>query len=55
MRGYDRDEVKAFLLEVSDGYEQALRENERLRQEVARLEASLSQYRELEGASRTRS
>jgi cell division initiation protein len=27
-----------------------MRENERLRQDVARLEASLSQYRELEGA-----
>ena len=34
-------EVNAFLLEAADGYEQALRENERLRQEVARLEASL--------------
>jgi cell division initiation protein len=50
MRGYDRNEVNAFLLEVSDGYEQGMRENERLRQEVARLDASLSQYRELEGA-----
>jgi cell division initiation protein len=50
MRGYERAEVNAFLLEAADGYEQASRENERLRQEVARLEASLSQYRELEGA-----
>jgi cell division initiation protein len=50
MRGYERAEVNAFLLEAADGYEQATRENERLRQEVARLEASLSQYRELEGA-----
>jgi cell division initiation protein len=50
MRGYERAEVNAFLLEAADGYEQAMRENERLRQEVARLEASLSQYRELEGA-----
>ena len=50
MRGYERAEVNAFLLEVADGYEQAMRENERMRQEVARLEASLTQYRELEGA-----
>jgi cell division initiation protein len=50
MRGYERAEVNAFLLEAADGYEQAARENERLRQEVARLEASLAQYRELEGA-----
>ena len=50
MRGYERAEVNAFLLEAADGYEQAMRENERLRQDVARLEASLSQYRELEGA-----
>ena len=50
MRGYERAEVNAFLLEAADGYEQAARENERLRQEVARLDASLTQYRELEGA-----
>jgi cell division initiation protein len=50
MRGYDRAEVNAFLLEAADGYEQVARENERLRQEVARLDASLTQYRELEGA-----
>ena len=50
MRGYERAEVNAFLLEAADGYEQAARENERLRQEVGRLEAALTQYRELEGA-----
>ena len=48
MRGYEKAEVNAFLLETADGYEQALRENERLRQEVFRLEASLTQYRSLE-------
>jgi cell division initiation protein len=49
MRGYERAEVNAFLLEAADGYEQALRENDRLRQDIARLEASIGQYRELEG------
>jgi cell division initiation protein len=50
MRGYDRAEVNAFLLEAADGYDQSNRENERLRQDLARLDASLSQYRELESA-----
>ena len=50
MRGFDRAEVTEFLLEAAEGYEQALRENDRLRQEVVRLEASLTQYRELEGS-----
>ena len=27
MRGYERAEVNAFLLEAADGYEQAMREN----------------------------
>jgi len=48
MRGYERSEVNTFLLEAADGYEQATRENERLRQELVRLEGSLSQYRDLE-------
>jgi cell division initiation protein len=50
MRGFDRAEVTAFLLEAADGYEQALRENDRLRQDVARLESSLTQYRDLESS-----
>ena len=45
MRGYDRGEVQAFLLEVSDDYENALRDNERLRQEVVKLEAVLGEHR----------
>ena len=48
MRGFDRSEVTTLLLEAADGYDQALRENERLRQEVARLEGSLGQYKNLE-------
>lgn len=45
MRGYDRGEVQAFLLEVSDDYENALREMDRLRQEVSKLEAVLGEHR----------
>ena len=50
MRGFDKNEVSAFLQEAAEGYDQALRENERLRQEVARLEGALSQFRDLEGS-----
>jgi len=53
MRGFDREAVTTFLLEASEGYEQALRENERLRQEIARLEGALGQYRDLEGSLRS--
>jgi cell division initiation protein len=53
MRGFERSEVTSFLIEAADGYEQALRENDRLRQEISRLESSLQQFRELENGLRT--
>jgi len=53
MRGFDRQEVTAFLQEAAEGYEQSLRENDRLRQEITRFEAQLQQFRELEGGLRT--
>jgi cell division initiation protein len=53
MRGYDKTEVTALLEAVADDYENALRENDRLRQELARLEAVLTQHRELEGSLKT--
>jgi cell division initiation protein len=45
MRGYDRGEVQAFLLEVADDYENALRDNDKLRQDVAKLDAVLAEHR----------
>jgi cell division initiation protein len=45
MRGYDRGEVQAFLLEAADDYENALRDNDKLRQDVAKLEAVLGEHR----------
>jgi cell division initiation protein len=48
MRGYDRTEVDALLNEVADDYEQALRETDRLHQEVLRLEAVVAEHREHE-------
>jgi cell division initiation protein len=48
MRGYDRNEVDALLNEVADDYEQALRETDRLHQELLRLEAVVAEHREHE-------
>ena len=45
MRGYDRGEVQAFLLEVADDYENALRESDKLRQDIAKLDAVLGEHR----------
>ena len=53
MRGFNKVEVTAFLEEAASDYESALRENDRLRQEILRLEASLNQFRELEGSLKT--
>jgi cell division initiation protein len=47
-RGFDRVEVTAFLVAVADDYEQALRETDRLRQDVSRLEVLISEHREHE-------
>ena len=47
-RGFDPNEVTALLEEIADDYEQALRETDRLRQEVARMEALLNEHRESE-------
>jgi cell division initiation protein len=48
MRGYDKVEVASFLTAVADDYEQALREADRLRQDVLRMEAALREHREHE-------
>lgn len=48
MRGFDKIEVTSFLMAVADDYEQALRESDRLRQEVARLEGVVSEHRDQE-------
>jgi cell division initiation protein len=48
MRGFDRTEVVAFLTEAADDYEHALREIDRLRQDLARTEASLNDHRDRE-------
>ncbi|HVL67228.1 MAG TPA: DivIVA domain-containing protein [Vicinamibacterales bacterium] len=47
-RGYDKTEVVAFLTEAADDYEHALREIDRLRQDLTRMEALLTDHRERE-------
>lgn len=45
LRGFDRTEVVAFLTEAADDYEHALRELDKLRQDVARLDAQVADFR----------
>ena len=47
-RGYSREAVRSFLVDASESYELSLRENERLRQDIERLQASIRQYQDLE-------
>jgi cell division initiation protein len=53
IRGFDKADVNTFLQEAAEGFDHAMRENERLRMEIVRLEASLNQFRELEGSLKT--
>src|SRR5512141_2296323 len=48
MRGFDKTEVVAFLTEAADDYEHALREIDRLRQDLVRMESLLTEHRERE-------
>ena len=48
LRGFDKVEVTSLLIAVADDYEAALRETDRHRQEVARLETIVSEHREHE-------
>ena len=52
MRGYDRGEVDALLAEVADDYEGALRDADRLRQDVTRLESALAEHKSEEKSLR---
>jgi len=48
LRGFDKIEVTSFLLAVADDYEEALRETDRLRQDMNRMEAVIGEHREQE-------
>ena len=47
-RGFDKTEVMALLTEAADDYEHALREVDRLRQDLSTSEALLAEHRERE-------
>jgi cell division initiation protein len=47
-RGFDKTEVVAFLTEAADDFEHALREIDRLRQDLLRHEALLAEHRDRE-------
>jgi cell division initiation protein len=47
-RGFDRVEVAAFMAAVAEDYEEALRETDRLRQDLSRVEGVLAEHREQE-------
>jgi cell division initiation protein len=47
-RGYVPEAVRTFLRDASESYEQALRDNERLRQEIARLEGVIRHHKDIE-------
>lgn len=47
-RGYDRTDVVAFLTEAADDYEHAMREIDRLRGDLMRMEALLGEHRQRE-------
>lgn len=51
-RGFDKTEVVALLTEAADDYEHALREIDRLRQDLTRMEALLAEHREREATLR---
>ena len=46
LNGFDKVEVAAFLVAVTDDYEQALRETDKLRQDLAKMEAVINEHRE---------
>jgi len=48
MRGYDREEVEAFLSLVASGYEDLVKELNSLREDLARREEDIAAHRDLE-------
>ena len=52
-RGFDKVEVTAFLAAVADDYEQALRDTDKMRQDMLRMEAIINEHRESERTLKT--
>jgi cell division initiation protein len=52
MRGYDNDEVRAFLTNVADEYEAVLVDNKQLRERILEQDEKLTEFRSMEKALR---
>ena len=52
-RGFDKVEVTAFLAAVAEDYEQALRDTDKIRQDMMRMEAIINEHRESEKTLKT--
>jgi len=52
-RGFDKVEVTAFLAAVAEDYEQALRDTDKIRQDMLRMEAIINEHRESERTLKT--
>ncbi len=48
MRGYDAEEVQAFLTTVADEYEAVLLDNKQLRERILELDEKIQEYRHME-------
>ncbi len=48
VRGYDRDEVKAFLEKLSDEFERIQTENDKFKTDLERMEDQMKEYRRIE-------
>jgi cell division initiation protein len=48
LRGFDKDEVKAFLEKLADEFDSLQKENESLKKELEQASAKLSEFRKIE-------
>jgi cell division initiation protein len=48
VRGYDKDEVKAFLEKLSDEFERLQNENEKLKSDAGAIEEQLREFKKIE-------
>lgn len=48
VRGYDRDEVRAFLEKLSDEFERLQQDNDKLKTEIERNEDQIKEFRRIE-------
>jgi len=48
VRGYDKDEVKAFLEKLADEFERLQNENDKLKTDLEKMDEQLKEYRKIE-------